>query len=224
MCGEISTVAISEAHDSDHEDGHGSSVAQLADSSILDPHGSAKSGSSGTDDGSLPGLQPQDAFGNREKPKPIGMQIGIQNRGNCFDFLGEGVAGHLSVTGAAEPIWHEIEITVDSGACDTVMPAHMCRDIRIDPSDPTIHCAIFEVANGASILNIGERRCDMMTEGSGVPKKITFQVADVHKPLLSITRLADNGYICALGKKVAIWRIQSLVSGCRSIGRTISTL
>ena len=90
---------------------------------------------------------------------------------------------------------------MDSGACDIVMPAHICADIRIDPSDPTIHCAIFEVANGASILNMGERRCDMMTEGSGVPKKITFQVADVHKPLLSITRLADNGYVCALGGK-----------------------
>ena len=41
----------------------------------------------------------------------------------------------------------------------------------------------------------------MMTEGSGVPKNITFQVADVHKPLLSISRLADNGYICSLGKE-----------------------
>ena len=116
-------------------------------------------------------------------------------------FLGQGATGQLSAFGTSESQWEEIELTVDSGACDTVMPAHMCANIRIDPSDPNLHCTTFEVANGAFILNMGERRCSMMTEGSGVPKNITFQIADVHKPLLSISRLADNGYICALGEK-----------------------
>ena len=115
-----------------------------------------------------------------------------------MSFLGQGKIGHISAT--SEPLWHEIELTIDSGACDTVMPIHMCGDIRVDPSDPTIHCTVFEVANGASIFNIGEKRCMMMTEGSGVPKKIVFQIADVHKPLLSISRLADNGFLCMLGK------------------------
>ena len=31
-------------------------------------------------------------------------------------------------------------------------------------------------------------------------KKINFQVAEVHKPLLSISRLADQGFDCVLGK------------------------
>ena len=39
-----------------------------------------------------------------------------------------------------------------------------------------------------------------MTLGSGVAKRITFQVADVHKPLLSITACADMGFDCFLGK------------------------
>ena len=39
-----------------------------------------------------------------------------------------------------------------------------------------------------------------MTQGSSLVKKINFQVAEVHKPLLSISRVADLGYDCMLGK------------------------
>ena len=38
-----------------------------------------------------------------------------------------------------------------------------------------------------------------MTVGSLQPKRITFQVADVHKPLLSISGCADMGFDCFLG-------------------------
>ena len=41
----------------------------------------------------------------------------------------------------------------------------------------------------------------MMTVGSVVGKRITFQVADVHKPLLSVTDCADMGFDCYLGDK-----------------------
>ena len=40
-----------------------------------------------------------------------------------------------------------------------------------------------------------------MTVGSLVPKRIVFQIADVHKPLLSITACSDMGYDCYLGKE-----------------------
>ena len=40
----------------------------------------------------------------------------------------------------------------------------------------------------------------MMTLGSTAAKSIVFQVADVHKPLLSISRCADMGFHCHLGK------------------------
>ena len=35
--------------------------------------------------------------------------------------------------------------------------------------------------------------------GSATAKRITFQVADVHKPLLSITACADMGFDCFVG-------------------------
>ena len=46
----------------------------------------------------------------------------------------------------------------------------------------------------------GETRCIMMTVGSSTAKKITLQVADVHKPLLSIGRVDDIGFDCMFGK------------------------
>ena len=40
----------------------------------------------------------------------------------------------------------------------------------------------------------------MMMENSGTMKSIAFQCTDVHKSLLSVSRLADQGYECTLGK------------------------
>ena len=49
--------------------------------------------------------------------------------------------------------------------------------------------------------NLGEGRCEMMTRGSRSCKRIVFQVADVHKPQLSISGCADMGFDCDLGDK-----------------------
>ena len=79
------------------------------------------------------------------------------------------------------------------------MPANLCQAISIVKSKSS-HGTEYEVANGATIPNLGERCCLMMTVGSTAPKRITFQVADVHKPLLSMSRCAYMGYRCHLGK------------------------
>jgi len=41
----------------------------------------------------------------------------------------------------------------------------------------------------------------MMKVGSSIGQSIVFQVADVHKPLLSISGCADMGFDCYLGDK-----------------------
>ena len=92
-------------------------------------------------------------------------------------------------------------MTVDSGACDTVMPLSSCTAISVAEFPQSKSGMSYEVANGADIPNLGERRCLMLTPGCHTPKRITFQVADVHKPLLSVTRAADAGFDCLLGKK-----------------------
>jgi len=106
--------------------------------------------------------------------------------------------GQISSIPAAS--WREMEVTVDSGACDTVIPTEECKEIKIHESAQSKAGMEYEVANGETIPNLGERRCLMMTENSTTPKRIAFQVADVHKALLSVTRAADMGYQCVLGK------------------------
>ena len=93
-----------------------------------------------------------------------------------------------------------IEVIVDSGACDTVMPLSSCSSIPAVPSNQSKAGMSYEVADGGEIPNLGERKCLMLTPGCHFPKKIIFQVADVHKPLLSATRAADAGFDCLLGK------------------------
>ena len=65
--------------------------------------------------------------------------------------------------------WQEIEVTVDSGACDTVMPISLCSDIPRHESEQQRSGLEYEVANGACIRNEGERRCLMMTKYANGP-------------------------------------------------------
>ena len=95
--------------------------------------------------------------------------------------------------------WQEIELTADTGACDTVIPKSWCACIPVVPSPQSIQGMEYEVATGESIPNLGERRCEMWTEAATQPKAITMQVADVHKALLSLSRCADMGFESRFG-------------------------
>ena len=99
------------------------------------------------------------------------------------------------------PEWMEVELTADSGACDTVMPLSMCESIPVEPSPQSIAQIEYEVANKQTIPNLGQRNCLIWSETSETPRGITIQVADVHKPLLSLSRCADMGYQSVLGKR-----------------------
>ena len=102
---------------------------------------------------------------------------------------------------SADTEWHEIELTADTGACDTVIPKSMCPGIPLTPSYQSLHGMEYEVASGESIPNLGEKRCEMWTEGATCAKSISMQVADVHKALLSLSRCADMGFESRFGAR-----------------------
>ena len=101
--------------------------------------------------------------------------------------------GSLSPVSPADE-WIEVELTADSGACDTVIPRKTAESIPILPSLASLRAMEYEVANGQSNPNLGERRCLVWTEGATEVKKMNMQVADVHKGLLSLSRCADMGF------------------------------
>ena len=102
--------------------------------------------------------------------------------------------------GDNESGWELIEITVDSGACDTVLPSKMLSVIRTESTEASRAGEEYEVANGHAILNEGQTRCIMMTPGSSEPKGIIFHVSDAHKSLMSVGSMADAGFERLLSK------------------------
>ena len=105
----------------------------------------------------------------------------------------------LSAVGQGE--WIKIDITFDTGACDSVMPAKGPREgIAILPSEMSRSEEDYEVANSAPLPNLGERHLAIWTEGASQPRHMCMQVANVHKPLLALSRCADLGYESRFGK------------------------
>jgi hypothetical protein len=121
---------------------------------------------------------------------------------SVFDYS-DGTKAMLCSTGPSGEAeeWIEIELTADTGACDTVMPRAMAAHIPIQPSLQSLKSMMYEVADGNEIPNLGERRCLMWTETAAEARKINLQVADVHKALLSLSRCADMGFESRFGRR-----------------------
>ena len=97
--------------------------------------------------------------------------------------------------------WIGMELCADSGACDPVMPKEdACARISRVPSAQSQRGMEYKVANAQTISCLGERRLEIWTDRVTAPRGMVLQVADVHKPLLSLSRCADLGYESCLGR------------------------
>ena len=91
--------------------------------------------------------------------------------------------------------WIQIELTADTGACDSVIPkAVPCAHTKIHPSAQSESGMSYEVASSETIPSLGERCLSVWTEGAGPPQGMAIQVADAHKFVLSPSRCADLVY------------------------------
>ena len=88
--------------------------------------------------------------------------------------------------------WEPVELTVDSGAADTVCPPDTLNKIEVDLSGATQDG--FTVADGKSIPNLGSKTGVMATQEWSKLKGVSFQVAPVHKTLLSVSQMIDNNH------------------------------
>ena len=168
-------------------------VDECSDDNYLLPSGSVGRLRTSTDDGSCRGTldtrivrPPLQAETLRPEQPALGKGI------SGISLLTQVARSGISAVQRPEE-WIMIDVRVDSSACATVMPAGICPGINIHENDLSRNGVEYEVANGESISNLGECRCEVMTIGSMIPKRITFQIADVHKPRLSITACSDMG-------------------------------
>ena len=79
----------------------------------------------------------------------------------AFDYTEEPKAMLHAAGDASEGEWIEVALCADTGACDTVIPRETCASIVIQSSLPSMQCMEYEVANGHTIPNLGERHCIM---------------------------------------------------------------
>ena len=100
----------------------------------------------------------------------------------------------------------EIEVALDSGCCEHVLdivdaPGYINS---ILPSPGSRRGQQFVVGNGQRIANEGQVEISMATLDSD-PRfvKSVFQVAEVTRPLISVSRIADRGYDCIFGEHEA---------------------
>ena len=84
-------------------------------------------------------------------------------------------------------------LTIDSGAADHVMPLGWLTWLVVVASAGSRRGLHYVAASGTRIPNMGQQAVRFLTE-SGTWAVWTFQVAAVNKPLVSVSKLVDDGY------------------------------
>ena len=51
----------------------------------------------------------------------------------------------------------------------------------------------YEVANGGVVVNLGEKKAEVKLKEGGESLLMSFQVVEIHKPLLAVSKLVEAG-------------------------------
>lgn len=112
--------------------------------------------------------------------------------------------------------WEKLEITVDSGAIDHVLPPNKATKFEIKETAASKNGRNFTAANGSTIKNYGAKEVKGKTD-KGTDATIVFQVAGVTKPLGAVRRLTKAG---PMGNRVVFDEDGSYIEDKRSGQRT----
>ena len=84
-----------------------------------------------------------------------------------------------------------LNMIVDSGACDSVIPTEMLPTVPISTQNAQFG-STYQVANGDPISNEGEKSFQAITNEGSI-RTFNMQVAKVDKPLLSVSGITKRG-------------------------------
>ena len=121
--------------------------------------------------------------------KQQGLSIGFPAAAECAVLEAEDY--DKDVMAAEVP--RTITIALDSGAGNHVAGPCDVEGFSIEPSKASQKGLGFIAANGARIPNLGEARLAMKVPTSGQMINSTFQVAEVSRPLYSVSKICDEG-------------------------------
>ena len=94
--------------------------------------------------------------------------------------------------------WHQVNAVLDSGAADSVCPRDMTPWFEVVDSDASRAGVYYTAANGGKIYKLGQTHIPIAMD-NGSRTMATFQVADVSRPLMSVSKVCEMGNRVALG-------------------------
>ena len=98
---------------------------------------------------------------------------------------------------AAADDWQDmmVDIILDSGACRHVMAGESAPGYPVRESPGSRRGQNFIVGNGERVPNEGQMILNLETD-DGAAATATFQVADLTRPLMSVSQICEQGYRC----------------------------
>lgn len=109
--------------------------------------------------------------------------------------------------------WKTLEVVMDSGAAESVAPERSAPWVQTKPSRGSTRGQIYTSASGEKLPNKGEKNLELMTD-EGEWARATFQIAEVTRPLCSVSRVCDRGNKVVFGAGGGY--VEHLASGKRS--------
>ena len=106
--------------------------------------------------------------------------------------------------------WVRIKSVVDSGASAPVAPPQMMPSIKIEPSEGSRRGQRYSSASKHKLRNLGQQHIKAMTE-NGEPTEVLFQIADVSKPLVSVSAICEKGNRVIFGRAGGV--VQNVKTG-----------
>ena len=95
--------------------------------------------------------------------------------------------------------WVKVESVVDSGASAPVAPPTMLPHVKVEPSEGSKRGQKFTSASKHKLKNLGQQRIMACSE-EGDEMEVLFQIADVSKPLVSVSAICERGNRVIFGK------------------------
>ena len=106
--------------------------------------------------------------------------------------------------------WVRVDSIVDSGAAAPVAPPGMAPGLPSRSSPGSRAGRSFSTADGTGLLNLGEQELHVVTDG-GMDTTVLFQLADVSRPLMSVSEICDHSNHVIFGRGGGV--IQNLATG-----------
>ena len=106
--------------------------------------------------------------------------------------------------------WVKVKSVMDSGASAPVAPPSMMPSVKIEPSEGSKRGQKYSSASKHKIKNLGQQHLKACTE-QGDETEVLFQIADISKPLVSVSAICEKGNRVIFGRAGGV--VQNLATG-----------